>query len=52
MADTFDAMTTTRSYRKGLDEDFAISEIRKESGIQFNPLPVQAIVELFEGGLI
>ncbi len=52
VADTFDAMTTTRSYRKGLDEDFAISEIRKESGIQFNPLPVQAIVELFEGGLI
>lgn len=44
VADTFDAMTSSRPYRKGLDPEVALAEIRKNSGTQFDPL----VVELFE----
>jgi len=37
VADTFDAMTTDRPYRKGLDQDTAIEEINRFSGKQFDP---------------
>ncbi len=50
VADTFDAMTSDRPYRKGLDKAIAMNEIKKNSGIQFNPLPAQAMVELWERG--
>lgn len=50
VADTFDAITTDRSYRKGLSKDVAITEIQKFSGKQFNPKPVLALVELFKKG--
>jgi len=50
VADTYDAMTTDRSYRKGLSRDIAISEIQKFAGKQFNPKPVQALFELFQKG--
>ena len=50
VADTFDAMTSDRPYRKGMTKETAINEIKKNSGIQFNPLPVKAMVELFEKG--
>ncbi len=50
VADTFDAMTSDRPYRKGLDKVMAIQEIKKNIGIQFNPIPVRALVELWEGG--
>ncbi len=50
VADTFDAITTDRSYRKGLSKEIAITEIQKYSGKQFNPKPVQALVELYRKG--
>lgn len=37
VADTFDAMTSNRSYRKGLDPAIAYEEINKCSGSQFDP---------------
>ena len=37
IADTYDAMTTSRPYRKGCSRDEAIAEIVKFRGIQFNP---------------
>ncbi len=37
VADTFDAMTSDRSYRKGLDPSIAYEEINKCSGSQFDP---------------
>ena len=52
VADTFDAMTSDRPYRKGLDKAFAMEEIKKNPSIQFNPLPVKAMVELWEKGEI
>jgi diguanylate cyclase (GGDEF)-like protein/PAS domain S-box-containing protein len=43
IADAFDAMTSSRTYRKALSRTAAISEIRHGSGIQFDP----DIAELF-----
>ncbi len=43
VADTYDAITTDRSYRKGLSKEIAIAEITNFSGKQFNPKPVQAV---------
>lgn len=37
IADTFDAMTSTRPYRKGLPYDVAFSELKEFSGSQFDP---------------
>ncbi len=52
VADTFDAMTTDRPYRKGLTKKQAMDEIVQYSGTQFHPLPAQAIKELFDQGKI
>lgn len=43
VVDTYDAITSDRPYRKGLGHDYAIDEIRKNIGIQFDPF----IAELF-----
>lgn len=37
IADSFDAMTTNRPYRKSLSLETALSEIKLNSGTQFNP---------------
>ena len=50
VADTFDAITTDRSYRKGLSKEVAIGEVQKFSMKQFNPKPVQALFELYNKG--
>lgn len=52
VADTFDAMTTDRPYRKGLSKETAIAEIRRNIGTQFHPKPAQALIELYEQGKI
>jgi putative nucleotidyltransferase with HDIG domain len=52
VADTFDAITTDRSYRKGLGKEIAIAEIRNNILKQFHPLPAKALVELYEKGEI
>jgi len=50
VADSYDAMTSDRPYRKGMAKQEAMAEIKKNLGAQFNPLPAQAMIELFEGG--
>jgi HD-GYP domain-containing protein (c-di-GMP phosphodiesterase class II) len=48
LADTIDAMTTDRPYRKALSEEEVISEITKYSGTQFHPKVVQAYLNILE----
>ena len=45
IADTFDAMTTTRPYRKGLDIEIAYKELKQFSGRQFDPRLVQTFLK-------
>jgi HD-GYP domain-containing protein (c-di-GMP phosphodiesterase class II) len=46
-ADAFDAMTSARSYRMALSQQYAISELRRNSGAQFHP----EVVDAFERAL-
>ena len=46
IADTYDAMTSTRSYRKALSHEIAIDEIKKCAGSQFDPELAQKFVEI------
>ena len=48
VADAFDAMTSTRSYRQALDQDVAFGELRAHAGTQFNPECVEALVRAVE----
>lgn len=48
VADAFDAMTSTRSYRQALDHDVALQELRDHAGTQFNPTCVDALVAALE----
>jgi HD-GYP domain-containing protein (c-di-GMP phosphodiesterase class II) len=48
VADTFDAMTTSRPYRTGLPPERAAAEILGAAGSQFCPLVVEAFRTLFE----
>ena len=44
IADTFDAMTSTRVYRKGLPYEVAFVELKEFSGSQFDPGLVQRFI--------
>lgn len=46
VADTFDAMTSDRPYRSGMDVSQAIEEIRNQSGRQFDPEVVDAFLRM------
>ncbi len=48
VADAFDAMTSTRPYRKGLAPDIAFAEVEKEMGQQFDPDCARAFLALRE----
>ena len=50
VADTFDAMTTSRPYRAGLSVEYAISELKRCSGTQFEPKSVDAFLSALEAG--
>ncbi|WP_191013832.1 HD domain-containing phosphohydrolase [Treponema zioleckii] len=50
IADAFDAMTATRVYRKALDMNFVVSELKRCSGTQFDPGLVEIMLELIRTG--
>jgi len=52
IVDAFDAMTTDRPYRKALSTKQAIVELKKFSGIQFDPKLTEIFVKLVEEGKI
>jgi len=52
VADTFDAMTSDRPYRKGLEDEIALFEIKKFSGKHYDPRVVEAFIQAYEAGEI
>jgi len=44
VADSFDAMTSTRSYRVALTQDYSFKELRRYGGTQFDPEVVEAFI--------
>jgi len=48
VADAFDAMTSTRSYREKLNLEKAVQEIQSNSGSQFDPKVVDAFLEVVD----
>ena len=48
VADTYDAMTSTRAYRLFLSKEEAIEELKKNSGIQFNSRVVDVFLKVLE----
>jgi len=51
VADSFDAMTTSRPYRKALTYHEAFSELKKGRGTQFDPKVLDAFSEAYKEGL-
>jgi putative nucleotidyltransferase with HDIG domain len=49
VADSFDAMTTDRPYRRGLTREEALAEIERNMGSQFHPLVAKAFVAVERG---
>jgi len=47
IADTYDAITTDRPYRKGLMHEYAVAELKKFSGLQFDPKLVNMFIKAF-----
>lgn len=52
VADSFDAMTSNRAYRKALDVDMALKELEVFSGRQFDPQVVEAFMQAYHSGEI
>lgn len=48
VADTYDAMTSDRAYRRALPHDVAVAEIERCAGSQFDPDLAQLFVEVIE----
>jgi putative two-component system response regulator len=46
IVDAYDAMTTNRPYRLAMPVEQALDEIRKQSGIQFDPAMVEVFIQL------
>ena len=52
VADTYDAMTTDRPYRKALKKEEAFEELKKCSGTQFDSEVVGAFIQAYQKGEI
>jgi putative nucleotidyltransferase with HDIG domain len=50
VADTFDAMTTTRPYQKAMSLDFVLGKMRAMSGNRFDPRVVDALLAAVHAG--
>ncbi len=52
VADTYDAMTTERPYRRALSKDMALQELKRCSGTQLDRSVVEAFVKAYQAGEI
>ncbi len=50
VANTFEAMTSDRPYRKGLPDDVALKELASYAGVQFDPACVEAFIRAYRKG--
>lgn len=48
VADSYDAMTSDRPYRKALTQAQAVDELKRCSGTQFDPKVVQSFIEVLK----
>lgn len=48
VADAYDAMTSTRAYRRALSQEVAFAELRRRAGSQFDPRCVEALIAAVE----
>ncbi|MFH1563669.1 MAG: GAF domain-containing protein [Nitrospirota bacterium] len=46
VADTFDAMTSSRAFRESISDEEAIEELKEQSGKQFDPKVVDAFLKI------
>jgi response regulator RpfG family c-di-GMP phosphodiesterase len=44
IADAYDAMTSNRAYRRSMEHNVAVSELRRCAGSQFDPILVEAFI--------
>ena len=51
IADAYEAMVAGRPYRDAISHEAALRELRRHSGMQFDPELVQRFCELFERGM-
>lgn len=52
VADTFDAMTSERPYRRALSVAVAVEELNRHAGTQFDPVVVEALMGLDPNSLV
>lgn len=52
VADTFDAMTSSRCYRTGLELDYVKEELKRVSGKQLDPVFVNILLEMINDGTV
>ena len=50
VADAFEAMTSDRPYRRAPGQEFAIAELRRNAGTQFDPAVVDALCRVLDRG--
>lgn len=50
IADTFDAITSIRPYKEPLSVEFALGELERNSGNQFDPTLVHAFIDMVRSG--
>jgi HD domain-containing protein/MASE9 protein len=50
VADTYEALTSTRPYRQALSHADAVAELRRVAGTQLNPIVVEAFIRQIEVG--
>lgn len=48
VADAYDAMTSNRPYRQALPKEIAIEELKRCSGIQFDPYLIEQFINMLE----
>ncbi len=52
VADTFDAITSSRAYRKGLPKEEAARRIQASSGSQFSPAVIEVFMKVFNSEIL